>query len=119
MSIPTRTELTTCILDALDDLKGREVIRLDVEGIADFADTMIVCTGTSGRHLNALAGKVAEATHEKLATKPLHLEGDAKSDWVLVDYGDIIVHLMLAEARSLYDLERLWSVRPLQKVEAR
>ncbi|MFK7891377.1 MAG: ribosome silencing factor [Granulosicoccus sp.] len=96
---------------ALEDMKGVDVTIIDIVGKSSIADAMIVATGTSQRHVRSLAESVRlsakEANHP-----PLGVEGADSSDWVLVDLGDVIVHVMTPEKREFYSLEKLWSVGP-------
>lgn len=91
----------------LDNAKAKDIVILDVRGITSIADTMVICTGTSSRHLQSIADKLAEAA-KKIEQPPLSIEGEPGTDWILVDLGDAIVHIMLKEARAFYDLEGLW-----------
>jgi len=103
-------ELSTLVQSALDDLKGNDVLAIDVMGKTSIADIMVIATGTSIRHVKALADEVRvrckAANHA-----PLGIEGDGQSDWVLVDLGDVIVHIMTDEKREFYALEKLWAVK--------
>ena len=102
-------QLKTLVIDALDDMKGRDITTLDVRGISGVTDYMVVCSGTSSRHVKSLADNVwVEA--KKAGYTPLGMEGQQSADWILVDFGDLVVHVMLPEARQFYDLERLWQV---------
>lgn len=96
-------------VQALEDMKGIDLIVIDIVGKSSIADAMIVVTGTSQRHVRSLAESVRlsakEANHP-----PLGVEGADSSDWVLVDLGDVIVHVMTEEKREFYSLEKLWSV---------
>lgn len=96
-------------VQALEDMKGIDLIVIDIVGKSSIADAMIVVTGTSQRHVRSLAESVRlsakEANHP-----PLGIEGADSSDWVLVDLGDVIVHVMTEEKREFYSLEKLWSV---------
>lgn len=102
----TATEKLEQITEAADELKAERIETLDVRNKTSVADYFIVCSGTSDRHVQSIAEKVAE----KLAAsrvKPLRVEGE-RSGWVLQDYGDIIFHVMREEQRQFYDLEALW-----------
>ena len=103
--------LKTLVLDALDDLKAKDVALLDVARLTSVTDLMVVASGTSTRHVMALASNVVERVKAE-GIQPLGVEGEAGADWVLVDLGDLVVHVMLPETRELYDLERLWADLP-------
>lgn len=109
-SLNTAT-LKTLVLDALDDLKAKDVAQLDVSRLTSVTDLMVVASGTSTRHVAALANNVVERVKAE-GIQPLGVEGEAGADWVLVDLGDLVVHVMLPETRALYDLERLWADLP-------
>lgn len=101
-------QLKDKIVAALEDVKGRQIVALDVRELTDMTDYMVIASGTSNRQVKALAENViAEMRKEDL--KPIGSEGDAEADWILVDYADVVVHIMLPEARAFYELERLWS----------
>lgn len=102
-------QLQKVVIDALEDLKAKEITVLDVTQVTDVTDTMIFVTGTSNRHVKSLASNISVEV-KKNGVQPIGIEGDDIGDWVLVDLGDILVHVMLPEIRDLYDLERLWSV---------
>jgi ribosome-associated protein len=109
-------ELLNCVQDVLDERKGQNITTLDVRGKTSFTDYMVVVTGTSDRHLKSLCEYIIEKAREK-GFRPLGLEGDLGSDWVLLDLGDVIVHAMTAQARGFYQLEKLWSVDRPNEVE--
>lgn len=101
------TQLKDLVLDKLEDAKCRDIVTLDVTGKSSITDMMLVCSGNSKRHVNSIAEKVVEATkHANHAV--LSIEGKETGEWVLVDLGDIIVHVMQDEARDFYQLEKLW-----------
>ena len=105
------TALTTLVVEALEDVKGVDIVTIDIEGKSSIADAMVIATGTSQRHVNALAESVRMAA-KNAQSPPLGVEGDSGSDWVLVDLGDVIAHVMTEEKRGFYELEKLWSVGP-------
>ncbi len=103
--------LKTLVLNALEELKARDITVIDVSHLTSVTDLMVVASGTSSRHLAALSTKLIQTVKEEGVT-PLGGEGESGADWVLVDLGDLVVHLMLPETRALYDLERLWADLP-------
>jgi ribosome-associated protein len=102
-------ELLKIVETVLDERKGNNITTLDVRGKTSFTDYMVVVTGTSDRHLKSLCDYVVEEV-KKQGVRPLGIEGDLGSDWVLLDLGDVIVHAMTSQARGFYQLEKLWSV---------
>lgn len=96
---------------ALEDVKAKDIVELDVRGITDIAEYMVIASGTSSRHVNALASNVSEEA-KKAGFRPLGTEGQQDSEWVLLDLGYVIVHVMMPATRNLYDLESLWRVTP-------
>jgi len=102
-------ELLKIVQTVLDERKGLYITTLNVIGKTSFTDYMVIATGTSDRHIRSLCDYVAEKAKESGFT-PLGIEGDLGSDWVLLDLGDVIVHVMTAQAREFYQLEKLWSV---------
>ena len=107
--IPLQPEtIKELALQALEELKSENVVTLDVRDYASFTDYMIFASGNSTRHVKSIANEVIEAA--KLANlPPLGVEGEDVGEWVLVDLGDVIVHIMLPETRQFYELEKLWS----------
>lgn len=103
----TPNQLLELAINALDDGKGRDVKIIDVRGKTNIADFMIVASGTSERHVVSLAGHVVEAAKDH-DTQPLGVEGQNTGEWVLVDLGDVIVHVMKPQTREFYQLEKFW-----------
>jgi len=101
-------DLKQLILTALEDMKAEDVIELDVNGKTSVTDLLIIASGTSSRHVKSIASNVALEA-KKQGKKPLGVEGETEGEWVLVDLGDIIVHVMQPHVRQFYDLEKLWS----------
>ncbi len=97
------------VLAALEELKAKEVRVIDVRGKTSVADTLVIASGTSTRHVKALADEVVRFV-KQAGMFPLGVEGQTEAEWVLVDLGDVIVHVMLPRIREFYGLERLWSV---------
>lgn len=115
------TELTTdklqkLVIGALEDLKAEQIHHINLEGISGFTDRMIFASGNSNRHVKSIAQSVIDAT-KKAQMPPLGVEGEDVGDWVLVDLGDIVVHVMLPETRDFYDIERLWSDQAGRDIE--
>ena len=104
-------EVIEMAVKALEDMKGVDLTVIDIVGKSSIADAMIVVTGTSQRHVKSLAESV-RITSKEANHPPLGIEGGDSSDWVLVDLGDVIVHVMTEEKREFYSLEKLWSVGP-------
>ena len=101
--------LKNVVLGALDDMKALEVRILDVRGLTDIADCMVIASGTSDRHVRSVAQRVVERTKEA-GFRPHGVEGQQDSDWVLIDLSEMIVHVMLPRVREFYGLEKLWDM---------
>ncbi len=102
-------EAVELAVKALDSRKGLDIEILRVSDITVMADYFVICTGTSSTQIKTLANEVEFELKEKLDLDPLHREGYQGSDWILLDYGFLIVHVFLHNARDFYKLERLWS----------
>lgn len=113
----TADELKQLVQSALEDLKGVEITSIDVRKLTSVTDHMVFCSGTSNRHVKSLANNV-EVEAKKRGVNLLGSEGQQEGEWVLVDFGDVIVHVMLPETRAFYDLERMWST-PAGAADAR
>lgn len=94
---------------ALEDMKAKEIVDLDVRGRSTVTDYMVIASGTSKRHVGSIGEEVVVKLKEA-GVMPLGSEGQGVSDWILVDLGDVVVHVMMPDARDFYDLERLWGV---------
>lgn len=101
--------LLDIVLTALDDMKGVDVRVIDVRGLTSITDRMVIVSGTSTRHVKALAENVVLRAKEQ-GFMPLGVEGEDTAEWVLVDLVDVVVHVMMPEIRNFYALEKLWSV---------
>lgn len=102
----TSAELATLITDTLEGIKALDITVLPVSQLTSLTDYMIICSGTSSRHLRAIANHAQDAA--KNAGYSAKLEGEGDSEWVLLDLGDAVVHIMLPTARAFYNLEGLW-----------
>jgi ribosome-associated protein len=103
--------LTKLAVAALEDLKAQDIRVLDVKHVTTVTDAMIVCTGTSNRHVKSLAQNVVDKAKEN-GVRPLGVEGLDQGEWALVDLNGVVVHVMQAQARVFYQLEKLWDVPP-------
>jgi ribosome-associated protein len=106
---PLLAELRQTVAMALEELKAREVKEIDVRGKTGITDFMVIASGTSNRHVKAIADEVLKQA-KQAGVVPLGTEGEREGEWVLVDLGDIVVHVMLPRVREFYALERLWTV---------
>jgi ribosome-associated protein len=107
----TEQTIKAIVVDALEELKGVDIQCLDVSQLTDITDTMVLASGTSNRHLRSLANNVIVNAKAE-GHRPLGTDGQNSNDWVLVDFGDVVVHVMSPESRAFYDLESLWSEIP-------
>jgi len=96
------------IVQLLDDAKAQNIVALNVSKISSIADYMVIATGTSSRHVAAVAGRLVDTLKQE-GVRAWGVEGQDVGEWVLVDFGDVIVHVMQAETREFYQLEKLWS----------
>jgi ribosome-associated protein len=94
-------------VNALEDKKGEDIVLLDLKGIASFTDCFVICTGSSDRMLDALANGTMDDVRKKHKRKAKK-QGNARDGWVIVDYGDVVVHLFSPDQRDFYSIEELW-----------
>ena len=104
-------DLNKLIISALEDIKAKDVVNMDVSELTDVMDTLIIASGTSSRHVKSVANSVV-VDAKKAGFKPLGIEGVDAGEWALVDFGDTVVHVFQPNAREFYDLEKLWSMEP-------
>lgn len=104
-------EIKNRVVEAIDDMKGLDIRSLHVGDITSVADWMVIASGTSNRHVKSLANNVRTELKDS-GVVTLGTEGEETGEWVLVDFGDVIVHIMQPETRRFYDLESLWGVKP-------
>lgn len=102
-------ELADLVVDALEEIKGDDIRVLDVSSVTTIADVMVVASGGSNRQVQSLADNLLGRAREQ-GVRPLGVEGKEAGDWVLVDLGDVIVHIMRPEVRAFYNLEKLWDI---------
>ena len=101
--------------EALEDVKAKDILAIDVSLISNVADAIVIASGTSTRHIKALADNVAEEAR-KAGFRPLGVEGERDAEWILIDLGFVVVHVMLPTARRFYDLESRWRAAPEETV---
>jgi ribosome-associated protein len=106
---PTPEALLEQVHAALAEMKAKDTVEIDVRGKTSIADFLVVTSGTSTRHVKSVADEVVKFS-KKCGVMPLGVEGEREAEWVLVDLGDVIVHVMLPRVREFYALERLWTV---------
>ncbi len=109
-------ELVMIAARIASEKKATDIVLLDLRKIASFTEYFLICTGTSTRQVQAISNAVEEELR-KTGKRPLHIEGYSSAEWILLDYGDFIVHVFSSTARAFYDLERLW--RDAGRVEIR
>lgn len=97
--------------EALQDVKAKDILEMDVSRISNVSDAIVIASGTSTRHVKALANNVADEAR-KAGFRPIGIEGERDAEWILIDLGYVVVHVMLPTARKFYDLESLWRVSP-------
>lgn len=104
-----RPSMLNVVAAALDDLKAADAVFLDVRHLTSVTDDMVIASGRSDRHVRAIASAVAEQC-KKAGYRPLGIEGEKAGEWVLVDLGDVVLHVMLPRVREFYNLEKLWDI---------
>jgi ribosome-associated protein len=111
-------QLSELAVDALEEVKAKDIVKLDVRNLTTVTDFMVVASGTSNRHVKALADAVADKAREA-GHRPIGIEGTEGSEWILLDLQDTLVHVMLPRVREFYNLEKLWSLAPSSDLAAR
>ena len=106
---PSVPALLASVNAALEELKAKDAVQIDVRGKSSVADYMVIASGTSTHHVKSIGDEVVRFA-KNLGVMPLGVEGEREAEWVLVDLGDVIVHVMLPRVREFYALERLWTV---------
>src|SRR5438046_1691783 len=113
---PDIQDLENKLIETLEDAKAADIVSLDVRHLTSMTDKILICTGTSRRHVSAIAQHAVTAA-KKMDMQPLGVEGADFSEWILIDLGTLIVHIMVADARAFYSLEKLWTMTQ-EKIEA-
>jgi len=117
MAFEKTEQLKKVIITSLEDVKAQDIVEIDVSEKTNMTDYMIIVSGTSSRHLRALVDNAAVEV-KKAGFEIQGKEGNASSDWVLIDFGDVVLHAFMPDARTYYDLERLWQgARPSDEDE--
>ena len=107
--LPAPADLLKLATAALEEIKAKDLVEIDVRGKTSVCDYLLIASGTSTRHVKSLADEVVKAS-KQAGYQPLGVEGEREAEWVLVDLGDVVVHVMLPRVREFYALERLWTV---------
>lgn len=110
-------QLERLVIDALNELKAVDVRILDVHDRSSFTDLMVIASGTSNRHVRSLADNVVKRAKEQ-GLALLGMEGEREGEWILVDLGDVVVHVMQPQVRDFYNLEKLWSTGQSESKQA-
>lgn len=103
-------ELKKIVIKSLEDLKARDILVLEVAELTSIADAIVICSGTSNRHVKSIVDNVVENA-KKHQVMVIGVEGEQQGEWALVDLGDIVVHVMLPKSREFYNLEKLWDIK--------
>jgi ribosome-associated protein len=118
MSDQKIAKLLKTVFTACQDVKGVDIQLLDLRKISSYADYIVLVSGASDRQVKALADRILDEAHKKCHASPLGIEGFEASQWILVDFGDIVCHVFLEEARPLYHIEHMWPrIRPMTEPE--
>ena len=106
------------IVDAIIDIKGNKIMSLDLRKVESaICKYFVICTGTSDTHTNAIKGNIKKFISKKIGENPSHVEGTSKSEWILIDYFDIIVHIFQENTRNFYNIEDLWADAIVKKYQ--
>ncbi|MBT8190263.1 MAG: ribosome silencing factor [Saprospiraceae bacterium] len=105
-----KLELLDLIIDSIQDIKGKNIVKLDMRELDDApTDYFVICEGDSSTQISSISDNIVKKVKEVFGIKPSHIEGKLHSTWVLVDYFDVIVHVFYPETRRFYEIEELWS----------
>ncbi|MDO6492783.1 MAG: ribosome silencing factor [Cellulophaga sp.] len=116
---PSADELIALILQGIEEVKGHDINLLDLREIENtVCDYFIVCNGTSNTHVNAIVGSIQKTVSKAIHDKPWHVEGTDNSEWVLLDYVNVVVHVFQKQIRDFYDIEGLWGDAKVTAIES-
>ncbi len=104
----TPKKMQAAVVSALSDAKGQDIAVLDVRKLTDVADYLVIASGTSTRHVSSMADRLIDDLRAR-GRKPIGVEGKSLGEWVLIDFGDVVAHIMRPQTRDFYNLEKLWS----------
>lgn len=105
-------QLVTTVIQLLEDAKAADILSLDVRALTSVTDFLVICTGRSNRHTRSIGDNLAERLKLEYGVRPFSVTGTETGEWVLVDIGDVVAHIMLPEPRAYYNLEKLWGYQP-------
>ncbi|TMM56088.1 ribosome silencing factor [Maribacter algarum] len=112
-------ELISLILQGIEDVKGHDIVLLDLREIENtVCDYFIICNGTSNTQVNAIVGSIQKTVSKAIKDKPWHIEGQDNSEWVLMDYVNVVVHVFQKQIREFYDIEGLWGDAKFTEIES-
>jgi len=112
-------ELIALILQGIEDVKGHDIVLLDLREIENtVCDYFIICNGTSNTQVNAIVGSIQKTVSKAIKDKPWHVEGQDNSEWVLMDYVNVVVHVFQKQIREFYDIEGLWGDAKFTEIES-
>lgn len=110
ITLPPITEIADLIIDCIQDIKGQNIVKMDLREVDEApSDFFVVCEGSSTTQVSAIANNIEKRLKEEIGMRPSHSEGKRESTWVLVDYFNIVVHVFYPETRKFYEIEDLWS----------
>ena len=110
----TPEEITLAVAEYASDVKAEEIVQLDLRGLTSVADYFVICSGRSDRQVKAIHDRIHMGMKSDHGTLPTRVDGAAQAQWVLMDYGDVIVHIFMPEMRDFYRLEQLWGEAPVK-----
>jgi ribosome-associated protein len=106
-------DLARRLVDAIEEKKGEDILLMDIHAHSAFADYFVLCSGTSERQIKSIVDAILEAASKQFSLSPSHVEGKPETGWVLMDMGDLIIHIFSPSQRRFYDLESLWKESPI------